>query len=74
MANGWTLERRKRQSELIRKWKPWRKSTGPTTKFGKRMSSQNSTKHGMRSKRMIELRSALAEQAKQLKQMSEIGF
>ena len=29
MVNGWTLERRKRQAELIRQWKPWAKSTGP---------------------------------------------
>ena len=29
MANAWTPERKARQSELIRKWKPWERSTGP---------------------------------------------
>ena len=29
MANGWSLEWRKRQSEIIRRWQPWQKSTGP---------------------------------------------
>ncbi len=26
--NDWTPERRQRQSEVIRGWKPWKKSTG----------------------------------------------
>jgi hypothetical protein len=26
--NGWNAERRQRQSELIRNWKPWERSTG----------------------------------------------
>ena len=35
MANGWTPERRARQAELIRQWRPWEKSTGPKTEAGK---------------------------------------
>ena len=35
MANGWTPERRARQAELIRNWKPWERSTGPRTTDGK---------------------------------------
>ena len=35
MANGWTPERRARQSALIRNWRPWEKSTGPKTEKGK---------------------------------------
>ena len=31
MANGWTPERKARQAELIRNWKPWERSTGPRT-------------------------------------------
>src|ERR1017187_1007026 len=31
MANGWTLERRLRQSAAIRQWRPWERSTGPRT-------------------------------------------
>ncbi len=32
MANGWTPERRARQAEMIRQWRPWEKSTGPRTR------------------------------------------
>ena len=46
MANGWTDERRKRQSELIRTWEPWKKNTGPKTKEGKMRSSVNALKTG----------------------------
>ena len=34
-AKGWTPERRKWQSEAIRRWKPWNKSTGPKSAEGK---------------------------------------
>lgn len=37
----WTPEERQRQSEIIRQWQPWKKSTGPSTPEGKAMSSQN---------------------------------
>ena len=40
MANGWTLERRARQAELIRQWRPWEKSTGPRTDAGKEAVSR----------------------------------
>ena len=46
MANGWTPERRARQAELIRKWQPWRKSTGPKSRAGKKVVSQNAYKGG----------------------------
>lgn len=39
---GWTPERRARQSEAIRTWKPWLKSTGPKSAAGKKASSANS--------------------------------
>ena len=41
MANGWTRERRARQSEAIRHWQPWTRSTGPRTLEGKARSSRN---------------------------------
>lgn len=44
MANGWTLERRARQSELIQSWRPWERSTGPRTAEGKATASRNAYK------------------------------
>lgn len=48
MANGWTPERRARQAELIRQWRPWEHSTGPTSLEGKKRVSQNAWKGGVR--------------------------
>ena len=46
MANGWTTERRSRQAELIRNWKPWKQSTGPRTQVGKSKSARNGDRGG----------------------------
>ena len=48
MSNGWTPERRARQAELIRTWRPWEKSTGPRTKAGKARAARNPWKGGVR--------------------------
>ena len=40
-AKGWTPERRKRQSEAIRQWKPWEQSTGPKSPEGNAAVSGN---------------------------------
>ena len=48
MVNGWTLERRQRQAELIRNWRPWAKSTGPRSLEGKERVSRNAWKGGHR--------------------------
>jgi hypothetical protein len=45
MSNGWTPERRQRQSEMIKQWKPWEKSTGPRTEAGKQISAVNAVKY-----------------------------
>ena len=44
--NGWTQERRLKQSEAIKNWKPWEKSTGAKTAEGKEKSKMNAYKHG----------------------------
>lgn len=49
MANGWTPERRAKQAEAIKRWKPWERSTGPRTEAGKEIAAANSRKHGVRS-------------------------
>ena len=46
MSNGWTAERRARQSALIATWKPWQKATGPVTEEGKAKVSRNGFKGG----------------------------
>ena len=43
----WTPEERLKQAELIRKWQPWKQSTGAKTLQGKARSSRNAYKHGM---------------------------
>ncbi len=66
MGNGWTPERRARQAEAIRRWKPWEKSTGPRTPEGKSISCKNAQTHGrysqetQESKRMIRHMARLA--------------
>jgi hypothetical protein len=48
MVNGWTLERRQRQAEAIRRWRPWEQSTGPVTPEGRERVSRNAWKGGHR--------------------------
>lgn len=45
-ATGWTPERRKKQSEAIRRWKPWNQSTGAKTLAGKAVVARNAWKGG----------------------------
>jgi len=46
MVTTWTPERRQRQAEMIRQWRPWEKSTGPKTVEGKAKVSRNAYKGG----------------------------
>jgi hypothetical protein len=46
MANGWTSERKARQSALIRRWKPWEKSTGPKSPEGKARVARTHSRAG----------------------------
>lgn len=46
MTNAWTPERRARQAEAIRRWKPWEQSTGPRTDEGKARAKMNGYRGG----------------------------
>ena len=61
MANGWTLERRAKQAERIREWRPWERSSGPKTEAGKAVVARNAWKGGTRQV-LRELARALGEQ------------
>lgn len=61
MNNGWSQERRKRQSLLIHRWNPSNRSTGPRTDVGKARSSLNALKHGGRSKSTNEMMSSFKQ-------------
>ena len=60
--NGWTPERRKRQTEMIKSWKPWKQSTGPKSEEGKESCKMNAQKHGGYSAEMKALRGFLRKQ------------
>ena len=62
--NGWTLERRKRQAELIRSWKPWERSTGPKSPEGKLQVARNAWRGGHRQK-LRELSRLVNEEVRQ---------
>ena len=65
MANGWTPERRARQSELIRTWRPWEKATGPTSAEGKAVVALNAYAGGFEPAMRV-LRAALRRQRERL--------
>ena len=68
MTNNWTQEHRQRQSEAIRRWKPWQQSTGPKTAKGKEAVSRNAYKGGIRPF-LRDLARVLREQESQLREL-----
>jgi hypothetical protein len=68
VPNGWTDERRAKQAEAIRRWKPWERSTGPKTEGGKAASSRNAYKGRINPRALLrELGRLLREQREVLK-------
>ena len=66
MSYSRTPEHRQLRSELIRRWRPWEKSTGPKTPEGKARSSRNRWRGGQRETHRAlarELNDALDHQA-----------
>ncbi|MCB1530968.1 MAG: hypothetical protein H6853_04575 [Rhodospirillales bacterium] len=72
MANGWTEERKRKQAEAIRRWKPWEKSTGPKSEAGKARVSLNAWKHGMRTRNLQEYEELLRLNAAFLQQLGRL--
>jgi hypothetical protein len=68
MANGWTPERRAKQSELIQRWRPWDSSTGPKSESGKARVSRNGYKGGVR-KSIRAVARALRAQRRRLREV-----
>ena len=65
MDSGWTPERRARQAEAIKRWRPWEQSTGPRTEAGKAAAAANGAKawpHSGARATLRELRQVLREQ------------
>lgn len=50
VRKAWTPERRKAQSELFKRIRPWENAKGPKTPEGKARSGKNAWKGGMRPK------------------------
>ena len=70
MANGWSLERRQRQAELIRRWRPWERSTGPRTEEGRQAAAHNAWKGGQR-QQLRELARALEAELVQMRRLMQ---
>lgn len=67
-GRGWTPERRARQAERIREWRPWEKSTGPRSEVGKVIVSRNAWRGGARQQARL-IAGLLRDNAHQLQQM-----
>ena len=68
-AKGWTPERRKKQRDAIRRWKPWQQSTGPKSPEGRAVVARNAWRggHWLKLRQIVkELNGALREQAGRL--------
>lgn len=68
VTKGWPPARRKRQAELIRRTKPWLKTTGPRTRQGKDAVRHNACKHGFYDENWRRFRQVLLAQRRFLKE------
>ena len=72
MATSWTLERRQRQAELIRRWKPWEQSTGPKTPEGKTKVASNAKRGDVRGQ-LRALTKALGAELAEMKRLERLA-
>lgn len=70
MANGWTPERRARQAELIKGWKPWEQSTGPKSEAGKATVAANAWRGGRRQELRV-LSKVINEEMRGMKDLAD---
>ena len=58
MSRAWTVEERRRQAELIGRWRPWQSATGPKSAAGKTIVARNADRGDprgtMRATRLID--------------------
>jgi hypothetical protein len=64
----WTPERKAKQSQAIRQWQPWLKSTGAKTAEGKAVVSRNAFKGGHR-EQLRALSKMVNEEIKQAREL-----
>ena len=70
--NGWTHERRAKQSAMIQQWRPWEHSTGARTPEGKALSSRNACKGVTRAKRLKEMNGLLREHKQLMRELNDL--
>lgn len=72
--SGWTEERRAAAAAAIKKWEPWKRSTGPTTPEGKARSAQNLRPSAARRSEWLFRRHARQEQSRIRRAQWESGL
>ena len=73
MATPWTPERRQRQAEQIRRWRPWEQSTGPKTPEGKSRVSRNAWQGGHRAQ-LLALSKALNAELAEMRRFNSMAL
>jgi hypothetical protein len=68
----WSSERKAKQSQAIRQWQPWLKSTGAKTAEGKAVVSRNAYKGGHRPY-MRQLAQELTEECQYTERLVELA-
>jgi hypothetical protein len=69
MGTPWTEERKQRQRERIREWKPWLKSTGPRSVEGKAKVARNAYSGAL----WLTLRVLSVKTTKLIRELKEAG-
>ncbi|BCL59467.1 hypothetical protein DGMP_01600 [Desulfomarina profundi] len=65
----WTEERRRKQAQICKETKPWKHSSGPRSREGKKIASQNALKHGFRGGILRQANNLISRNNKLLKEI-----